>query len=546
MYQSFTLFKVNNPTKGLGAFSKTLSASRAAKVMGAVGVAISVGFSVGAFIATVVSAELSFFGLAFNDLLANTTAAIIVTALLAALATTGVGAIIVAIIGVIDALIALICGLAPPDADNTAAIYVCKGISGLLTALVAYLIYDQNDIVSVDDPNRLSPTLDMALGDATLGFTPGANMVISMTVLNSVELEGPDSLLTGLYAWQYSDSNARKATFAYAIDDEKITDEEQQLHATAKLELNDHPTEWTESDDVYTISRAYSGNVAIPAAAGINRPLNAYSVEGAVTPVQECAMIPNPIPPFTPPAVPACWVRSRDKSTYTNLNLEFDVFPTTLNEFYTLVDKDGGKALAWGQDGELTFPVLIDADGDGLAHGIDPDDADADNDDDGVSDLKEIQEGSNPNAADIDQDGLNDDEEMHYGTDPLLADTDGDGVKDGDEIAGWSLTYNIDGHTTRTWPDPLQADEDGDGVLDRIEKALGSNPKRVSTADALAYEPTLIENDSPLLLLRFDEAADTKAFFDTSGRNVGLTAVCSDDRCPASGHLGQIGNAVFV
>lgn len=543
LYQKFSAFKAANPGKGIGAFSKTLAASRTAKIAGAVGAAIAIGFSVGTFIYTAVSAELSFFGLTFNQFAANTIAAIALTVIMAVIATTGIGAIIVAIIGLIDALIALICGLAPPDPDNTAAVYTCKGISGLITELIAFLIYDQTDIVSVYDPNRLTPSLDMAIGDPALGFTPNANIVIDMDVVNSVDLESADGLLSGLYAWQFKDSNARKATFAYAVSDRNITEEEQQLHITAKLELNQHPNEWSEDDGTYAISRSFTGSVAL-GAAGINQPLNAHMVEAAATPVQECVMIPNPIIPFTPPAIPSCWIRGRYNTTYTDLNLQFDVFPTSLNQFYALVDKDGGKALAWGQDGDVTFPVLFDADGDGLGSGIDPDDGDADFDNDGVTDLKETQVGSNVSAANIDQDGLDDGDELHYGTDPNLPDTDGDGVTDGDEIAGWSLTYNVQGHTTRTWPDPLQADEDGDKQIDRVEKALGTNPAVAGNADVLAYETTLTETDAPILLLRFDEQTNAAAFFDSSGRNEALGATCAGFRCPSAGHLGQIGNAV--
>lgn len=58
-----------------------------------------------------------------------------------------------------------------------------------------------------------------------------------------------------------------------------------------------------------------------------------------------------------------------------------------------------------------------------------------DSDQDGLSDLEEIELGTNPNLADSDQDGLTDKEEVKiYQTNPLVLDTDKDGVSDGQEV----------------------------------------------------------------------------------------------------------------
>ena len=80
-----------------------------------------------------------------------------------------------------------------------------------------------------------------------------------------------------------------------------------------------------------------------------------------------------------------------------------------------------------------------DEDGDGLPdryeeiHGLDPadpDDATADPDRDGLSNLEEFEAGTDPRAQDTDLDGLRDGDEVEAGTDPLERDTDGDGVDD--------------------------------------------------------------------------------------------------------------------
>ncbi len=58
-----------------------------------------------------------------------------------------------------------------------------------------------------------------------------------------------------------------------------------------------------------------------------------------------------------------------------------------------------------------------------------------DSDNDGLTDEREIELGTNPNQADTDNDELNDFEEVEiYHTDPIKADTDGDSYLDGNEV----------------------------------------------------------------------------------------------------------------
>jgi thiol-disulfide isomerase/thioredoxin len=87
---------------------------------------------------------------------------------------------------------------------------------------------------------------------------------------------------------------------------------------------------------------------------------------------------------------------------------------------------------------------------------------DSDSDNDGLTNAKERQLGTNPHLADTDQDGLADGQEIDVGTDPLNADSDGDGLNDGDEIANGA--------------DPNVVDTDGDGYTDRDEVFEGYDP----------------------------------------------------------------------
>ncbi|MCX6875418.1 MAG: hypothetical protein NTW21_16670 [Verrucomicrobia bacterium] len=116
--------------------------------------------------------------------------------------------------------------------------------------------------------------------------------------------------------------------------------------------------------------------------------------------------------------------------------------------------------------------IGADTDGDGMPDwwekqfGLDPntDDAAADADGDGLTNLQEFQShATDPKVADTDGDGLDDGREFTAGSNPLLVDTDGDGLTDSQEVN----TYLTN---------PALADTDGDGMPDNVELALGYPP----------------------------------------------------------------------
>ena len=87
---------------------------------------------------------------------------------------------------------------------------------------------------------------------------------------------------------------------------------------------------------------------------------------------------------------------------------------------------------------------------------------DLDSDNDGVRDVDERANGTDPTNPDSDGDGVLDGAEAEANTDPLLVDSDSDGLQDGAEVA--------------LGTDPTNTDSDGDDLSDGAEVAFGSNP----------------------------------------------------------------------
>lgn len=136
-------------------------------------------------------------------------------------------------------------------------------------------------------------------------------------------------------------------------------------------------------------------------------------------------------------------------------------------------DMDGDGLVARLERDVGTSDYDPDSDGDGLSDGdeirfYNTKPTRIDSDDDSVSDLQEILDGTDPrhspeDCTDADNDGLPLWQEIEFGTDPNVADSDSDGIDDGREVA--FLTTN-----------PCDTDTDKDGYPDGFECTAGSDP----------------------------------------------------------------------
>lgn len=156
------------------------------------------------------------------------------------------------------------------------------------------------------------------------------------------------------------------------------------------------------------------------------------------------------------------WLGRSNWTADANINAtydEFRIYDAALTEQQVISNIEAGP--------ETIIDYAADSDGDQIPNAYEelysfldpnnPDDADLDEDADGLSNLEEFQRKTIPNDGDSDDDGLSDGEEViTHNTDPLDADSDDDGLSDNEEI---------NNHST----DPLDADSDDDGIIDGIE-----------------------------------------------------------------------------
>ncbi len=542
--------------------------SKAGMKAGVIGLIVGAVVAVGAFIAMWVVSGVSFGSLAFNSMLAGTIATIVVAVIMLAITMIPVvGQIIAAIIALIDSVIFALCtafGWSEGGAHSTpVSKWVCKGISGLMSELIKWAIYSNTIMVDMDADDRLDiQDFQQNVFDPTKGIAVGNALAMSATVTTTIGLSSiPIDWKAAAYFWQYSQGTLKSSTFEYEYQSTA-----QDIHdALSRNELKTGPGAWesTNDDKLFIVRNvATDGSGVSLDEPGINHTVALYLAEGYAIPAQECWAVPSygvPPCPFWP-CIPICYVRTEKATNHIDLGqrLRYDIFPATLDGFYTAAHKNGGYSLAWGQDATitntlgqpLTFPRQKDFDGDGLLNsmdgGSDPDDSKWDTDGDGLSDAFEFQSGSDPTLADTDGDGLNDQTELRLGTDPRRQDSDGDGLTDLEEVNGWEFVYAFTSgfQTASTWvtSDPLDADSDGDTLTDFQEKTFGFNPRAYSNPNVLQFESQVRETNAPRLWLRFDEEPGAATFADSSGYDI--PAVCATASCPTAGVEGKYGHAL--
>jgi hypothetical protein len=146
-------------------------------------------------------------------------------------------------------------------------------------------------------------------------------------------------------------------------------------------------------------------------------------------------------------------------------------------------DSDGLSNLEEYNNG--TNPINPDTDSDGMPDGwevdyglnpLDSTDAEQDSDSDGLTNLEEYNNSCNPNNPDTDSDTMPDGWEVQYGLNPLIDDTEDDLDSDGLPNL-WEFTYGFNPNN----PDDASEDTDDDGLTNFEEYNNGCDPTNPDT-----------------------------------------------------------------
>ncbi len=456
----------------------------ASKVAGIVGLIIAVAITWGVFLYAVLSADLPPGSIAFNTLLAQTIAATIWVIVQFALATTVVGAIIVALIAVIDLVISLLG-------------YGEYSISALITKYLGKAIYHYDVLV---DTNVDMGPFAVDLARPLEGMIDGAQMRVRTVLTTTATHKDPTDPRLIVYApAYYTQSQLRRTSFVYSLTE---------ISTTITTDINAMSSAWRLArDHTWGLMPMYRGTITsepeatVSLSAGINHATDLVLNTGYALPGVECWTVP--IPPFWYP-VPICYPRSikDNNSAFIPSATVLDVFPATIDEFVGLTwandddflhqrDHDGDGLISPLFSGNDPNDETWDADGDGLADRLELEmrqlgavngggaygPLDPDTDSDGMTDRQELAAGTNPSRRDSDGDLLTDAEEVYH-QDVTDADGDGDGLE---WIGGWTIpivTTDTTGITSTLTvfvrSDPFVVDADGDGMGDATERTLAT------------------------------------------------------------------------
>jgi uncharacterized repeat protein (TIGR01451 family) len=419
------------------------------------------------------------------------------------------GWIIVAVIGLISALMMAVCAIYNASSNDDIKAgghvdrFVCGGITGALSSALVYAIYDQYVVVDLADADRLDVVVNLpetVQNGANAGLIVGNQVDLSATITNTIHqnhkigVGTAEAVGLGTHDLKAMFDNA---TFLYTLQTSK-TDHHSALDAGLVdwTDLTSPAGGWYKAQAVFTPTHSVHFTVA-----GLNQSTQLYLTESYHIPALECWGF----------IIQGCQRSDIADSNHIDLgdDFVFDVLPATFDDFLQLsADNNHGYRQRW----DSTLPTLKDGDGDGLlsqaAGGADPNDSQWDSDGDGLADFWELENSFDPANADYDNDGLSDYWEAHYATNPLLADSDNDGLTDNKEFfhpnvrnayakdntawsGGWTVVYGYNGVTrlqTLVNADPNDNDSDDDTILDRQEFIYGYHPGLPSVLNVLSLD----------------------------------------------------------
>ncbi|MEM7028164.1 MAG: LamG-like jellyroll fold domain-containing protein [Chloroflexota bacterium] len=475
---------------GVTVAKQTKAVKKVVKFSAGIGFLVEVGVAIGFLLITLKVDDIEPGSVQANLLISETIGQIVVAIITAVISITAIGAVIVGVFAIIDAIISFICG-----ATNVSNVdvqrWVCGGFSGAIATGISYLIYDAYVPYNTNDSSRLAISFD-TLGPINKtgneGFIAGNTVKFTANVANTISLADPERVIIKT---SYLKPGTTKLDRERLLDIGKTSAFDYQLNSFAVSENSD--TGLNLGDTTWQGNTAtFSTTLEIPITEGINSIPSVFLTEAYNLATIECWGF-----------IGADENRTCDENkelegvnnTPVGTILTFDVLPSTVSGLPNFFKNAKAQ---------------VDMDGDGLLNGVtDPDDTKWDTDGDGLSDFwEENTAGFDPQDPDSDDDGLFDYWEAFNRTRPDLQDTDSDGLQDQDEFfhpnvrtpyepdnstwtGGWTVVYDYDGSQslqTLVSADPLDVDGDWDSILDNLERVYGYHPNVPSIRNVLTLE----------------------------------------------------------
>jgi hypothetical protein len=228
---------------------------------------------------------------------------------------------------------------------------------------------------------------------------------------------------------------------------------------TGKVDIIIAPTNGARAIDSGQIVRVPFRLVSGPS---VNQPSVSTSIGLSAVEMSDGNQIP--VGTITPGTITIHWIDT-DGDGVADYK---DLFPNNPKESID-TDNDGLGNNLDGDDDNDGIPDEFDL------QPINPTNASADSDGDGVSDLDEYKRGTNPSSKDTDADGMPDAWEIKYSFDPINA-------ADGRNCSVSTVVCDPDSDNLDNYyeyvnnTDPRNPDTDGDGVNDGDEVSAGTDP----------------------------------------------------------------------
>jgi hypothetical protein len=182
---------------------------------------LRVGFSIAMGVMNIMNARFEFQRLNAGFTMVGEVAAIaVMLAIQIAIGTTGVGLVVLAVLGLIDSIASITCSfLSAKERRSSTAQWLCGGITGLLSNFFTF--YKASVAVDRDDPYSYQQDIkpEITLEKPVQGYVKDNKANFKLKVTDYIEkMPFPAAWQSAFWAWQWINLDERSSAFDYRLD----------------------------------------------------------------------------------------------------------------------------------------------------------------------------------------------------------------------------------------------------------------------------------------------------------------------------------------